>query len=274
MTATTALDDLRLKLQRLAELIRAVEQGDVEGVRSLLEVDRDGTVPVIRWPAPSGVTDLLNSAAHHGHVEVVRLLLESGADVNASDSNGGAAICHAVYGNAATVRLLLESGARVDQPGTLRATALTLAVAQGGNDVTDRSDLIAVLLAAGANPNARNEKALVPLHMAISHSMRPGGVEVVRLLAAAGADLGSRDELGSSPLHIAVREASDEVVGILLDAGADVNLRDKHGMTPAAEAEFQARRFPESSEYRQRLTALAATLKAREKHGRFGFGRR
>src|SRR5581483_3693204 len=57
----------------------------------------------------------------------------------------------------------------------------------------DRLEIVRLLLAAGADVNARNARGATPL-------MRARSAEAVRLLLQAGADLAARDEAGSTAL--------------------------------------------------------------------------
>jgi len=92
-----------------SELIEAVEEGDVERVRGLLERgadpdarDEDGRTP-------------LYIAAANGSVEVARLLLKHGADVNARAIDGSTPLHLAVaFGHLDVAELLLERGADVN----------------------------------------------------------------------------------------------------------------------------------------------------------------
>ena len=59
------------------------------------------------------------------------------------------------------------------------------------------------------------------------------GAETVPLLLAAGADVDARNRSGRTPLHQATdRKDNQEVIRILVAAGADVDARDDAGATP------------------------------------------
>jgi ankyrin repeat protein len=59
----------------------------------------------------------LHAAAGAGHVDVVSLLLENGADPNAKADNGDTPFARAAHaGQSQAVRLLVEAGGDVDDP--------------------------------------------------------------------------------------------------------------------------------------------------------------
>ncbi|CAK9034688.1 unnamed protein product [Durusdinium trenchii] len=116
-------------------------------------------------------------AAKRGHLEVVRLLLEAGADQNATTQDGATALMFAAHkGHLEVVRLLLEAGADpkpADQDGT---TALTHAACNGHLEV------VRVLLEAGADPKAAAQDGTTALILAAES----GQLEVQQLLLEAG----------------------------------------------------------------------------------------
>jgi ankyrin repeat protein len=60
---------------------------------------------------------VLYLAAKHGHEQVVRTLLEAGADVEAALPSGARPYIAAQNGHVEVVRTLLEAGAQVEAPG-------------------------------------------------------------------------------------------------------------------------------------------------------------
>src|SRR6266496_2042988 len=95
-------------------------------------------------------TPLIN-AVSAGQVGAVRVLLASGADVNASDVNGISALIEAAdKGRSKTTRLLLKSGANVNTSTRGLGTALSAAERSGYNDI------VAMLRQAGARTTGKS----------------------------------------------------------------------------------------------------------------------
>ena len=102
------------------DLSGAVFIGDLAAVKRALTDDAD---PNARDPQ-SGST-MLSIAALMGHTEVVALLLENGADVNAKSRDGGTALHAAAFlGRVETVKLLLDKGADTTLRNNMGGTAI------------------------------------------------------------------------------------------------------------------------------------------------------
>ena len=87
-------------------------------------------------------------------------------------------------------------------------------------------------LANGANPNARDEKGLTPLHYAVIN----GNLELMKLLLESGADPDAQSRTGYSPLHAAAALSEYAAAKILLDSGAEADIANRRGWTPLMEA--------------------------------------
>ena len=88
-------------------------------------------------------------------------------------------------------------------------------------------------LAAGADPNARDDKGRTPLiYAGLMCDTKERLAGIVRALLDAGADVNATDDNGVTPLMYIPRQDSVEAIRMLLDAGADVNATDDEGMTP------------------------------------------
>ena len=122
-TSEGYLDLLRLTLQAGADvrstdsyngtgLIRAADRGHVEIIKALLQTDMDRNhVNRLGWTALLEAIILGDGGPRH--TDVVRLLIESGADVNLADGEGVTPLAHARQrGYHEIVKLLESAGAR------------------------------------------------------------------------------------------------------------------------------------------------------------------
>jgi ankyrin repeat protein len=157
--------------------------------------------------------DALFAAIQRAAVADVQQLLKSGVSANAVNAEGTSALMAAtLFGDVRMVDVLLENHADPNRPGTSGTTALMWAVP----DIAK----VRLLLARGANVNARSETERTALLVAASY---PGTVDLLRLLLDRGADLRAQDRGGATALSLAVRSADIDVVRFLVDRGLDPN---------------------------------------------------
>ena len=186
-----------------------------------------GDLPRVRQALASGgtglATALLHRAAALGQTEVVRFLLDSGADPNSLDATptslwwyqeaGMTAIQRAAHwGQEGVLQLLRQHGAAV----TIHQAAYTGEVA-----------MLRELLDEGADVNARDaEEQATPLHWAALESR----LEAVQLLLQRGAKIEATDKTGYTPLTTACAAllgnaartgVRQQVIEYLLEQGAD-----------------------------------------------------
>ena len=121
-------------------LILASQKGHYEVVRTLLEHGANTETPHIKYRSPLG------AASYWGHVEVVQLLLEHHADVNAQNHRRKYTALYwaSRSGQLAVVRMLLEHGADVNAKRSNGRPALAYA---------KNEEVAQVLIAYGATRN-------------------------------------------------------------------------------------------------------------------------
>jgi ankyrin repeat protein len=178
-------------------------------------------------------------------VEVIQLLLESGANVGVRDENGRTALHLAGFrGKEAVVLLLLKNGADISEPDCEGRAALHHAIEWKGREVWDWNEegatalhraamggdtvVVQLLLDAGLDMRIVYFEERTALQRAADR----GKAEVVRVLLENGADVNERDLNERTILHDAVEQrGNDAVVQLLLGEGADVRARDGEGRT-------------------------------------------
>ncbi|KAK0649333.1 hypothetical protein B0T16DRAFT_409853 [Cercophora newfieldiana] len=148
-----------------------------------------------------------------------------------STKNGWAPLLWACeHDDPETVQLLLQSGANPSLENAVGPTPLTTAIQRGHIDV------VRVLLAAGADVNARGgNSGRFPLHSAASSV---DAADMVGLLLAHGAEVNAVTGAGSTALHLAVRRGTNlSVVQQLLEKGADVMIKNNKGLLAFEESQ-------------------------------------
>lgn len=161
----------------------------------------------------------LARAAHLGNIDVVRFLLDAGADPRFVDRDGNTVLIWAARwlraeadtdprtasNKASVVQILLDRGVDVDESGEGGHTALTVAAFAGHKEV------VRDLLDAGASVDARTSHGTTPLMEAAA----TGRSEIVPLLVEAGADVQARDSRGLTAREIAEQQGHSEIAETL-----------------------------------------------------------
>ncbi len=191
--------------------------GHVKVVRILVEHGADTTAQNKNGWTP------LHSASLNGHVEVARFLVERGADATAQNKNGWTPLHSASqHGHVEVARFLVEHGARTKAQNKNGTTPLHPASENGHLEVAR------FLVEHGADPTAKNKNGWTPLHSASQH----GHVEVAQFLVEHGARTKAQNKNGTTPLHPASENGHVEVARFLVEHGADATAKNKNGSTP------------------------------------------
>ena len=235
----------------------AESNGNPAVVQALLDA---GAEPKAR--TTHALTALGLAAGNNESVEVLRILLATGGDVDAACGTCPPIPLHEAAcsnGNPAILQALLDAGAdpnaRTGRGSTaLHAAMRDMCVWQRDNE----GDIVRLLLARGADPNAATIDGDTPLHVAASSIS--DNAAVLATLLAAGADPNAREhDDGGTPLHLSAFEGRPAMARLLVGAGANVDARDGNGRTPA--------HWALTGPVIEALVALGANIDLRDERG-------
>ncbi|XP_029793204.1 ankyrin repeat and SOCS box protein 3 [Suricata suricatta] len=158
----------------------------------------------------------LHLAASQGHWKIAHILLEAGADPNATTLEKTMPLFLAVEnGHIDVLRLLLQYGAKVNGSHSMCGwNALHQATFQ------DNAEIIKLLLKEGANKEFEDDFGITPLFVAAQY----GKLESLRILISSGANVNCQASDQATPLFIAAQEGHTKCVELLLSSGADPDL--------------------------------------------------
>jgi uncharacterized protein len=221
-------------------------------------------------PTPSGAMTALHFAARDGNLEITRILVDAGADLERPSANGSRPLLVAIINNHIELAsYLLEKGADMNASDDFyKRTPLFAAVEMRNPDFTrdtpsplsdrrDPMDLIKALLARGANPNAQVNTtpfrgfyqvsanwANFDGQTAFIRAALSGDITLMRLLLGHGADPNIKTYQGSTALMAAAgvnwvvaqtySRSNDEYLEaakLCLEKGGDVNAANNQGFT-------------------------------------------
>ena len=243
----------RRQADSVARFFEACTQGDGDAARELLA--RDPALARAERPgAHHHGWSALHEAAKNGRADVVRLLLERGADPNAREEGDNTYPLHwaAAHGHVETVRALVDAGGDVHGIGDVHALDVIGWATVYRDPADDRSPM---------NPSRRGLVALLVERGARHHifsAMAVGDLDVIQSVVEENPEAldrrMSRFEHGQTPLHFAMGRKRYDILDLLIALGADLEAEDAAGRTALAVAMLHADR-----DAMQRLHAAGAT---------------
>ena len=161
------------------------------------------------------------SGAIDGHVRSTQVLIDAGADVNATIRDNGSTPLHMAVaggGHIDAVKVLVNvPNVNLNAKAEGDATPLHVAIVAG------QVEYVKALVSAGADIKAQAVKGHTPLHTAVTCE----NFEIVKCLVSGRADINAKSDAGYTPLHLAVIKGYDKIVEYLVSENTDVNTTDK-----------------------------------------------
>ena len=196
---------------------QASESGSVTDLQNIIKKITNSRDDEERTP--------LHKAVQKGDTEMVKFLIDNGADVNAQDVNGLTPLyvtAYAVNGNITIAKMLIEKEAIVHAKTKIGCTPLYAA------SVSGHLEIVKCLIENGANVNTMTKRACTPLTIA----SQKGHLEVVKCLIQNGAEINLRGIDGHTSLHFAAGYGHLEIVQHLIENGAVIDEKNANGHTP------------------------------------------
>eukprot|EP00756_Hemistasia_phaeocysticola_P060802 Hpha_TRINITY_DN4336_c0_g1::TRINITY_DN4336_c0_g1_i1::g.49991::m.49991/K21440/ANKRD50; ankyrin repeat domain-containing protein 50 len=157
-------------------------------------------------------------AVTEGEVDVLRLLIDNGADVNGADE-AGCTPCITAAGEGKTymLRLLIDRGADVNKADNDGRTPCIAATAR------DKRAALKLLIERGADVNRADNKGRTPCITAVAGSRESRSTDTLRLLIENGADVNAADKEGHTPCYLAAMSGHAAALRFLMDHGANID---------------------------------------------------
>ncbi|KAJ5076145.1 palmitoyltransferase hip14 [Anaeramoeba ignava] len=159
-----------------------------------------------------------------GNFQMVKDLIDNGADVNELDSNGFSPLFYTSNNNSFEIaQYLINNGAQVEiYSGDLGQSPLHWACIMGALEVAY------ILIENGADIKKKDGQGYTALHLAVQH----GQILIAHLLLSKGVPIDIKDSSNHSPLHWTIFKSHDKTSYYLISRGANLNLQDINGNTP------------------------------------------
>ena len=185
------------------QFVEALEKGDLETIKDGIANGIDADKSLFGWPP-------IITAAYKGQKDVVLFLLGQGVDANATASDEQTALhIVAVYDRIEIAKILIENGANINLKTKKGITPLHAATSGTGS-----GDVARLLIELGVNVNFQDNEGNTPLHKTAS-GYTGITIELIDLLIQNGANPNIQNNEGKTPLDVAINLGYEEVINYL-----------------------------------------------------------
>ena len=234
-------------------LYQACQKGDLEEAKDLV-----GSGAAVDGQVGWGKMTPLMAAVDHGHLDVIKYLLDYRAKIDGTDVQGSTALLHACFEDQVDAALaLIAAGADVNQASLYGRTPLMFAAQKGDDRVVqalidhkvnlnagcnqgpavlwaagnNHFSTVKLLVEAGADLNMFSKAVAKGTYDVLGDAAANGNLPMVDYLLDHGANVNGTASQGMTPLISAVSWLKSDAVQDLIDHGANVNLTDDKGNT-------------------------------------------
>ena len=176
-----------------------------------------------------------------GHMDIARVFLDNGVDINAKYPNmKNETMLDEVmwpYGTVIHMERLLECGYDPNYVDSYKNNSLLMDACATADD-----DKMHLLLKYGANPNISTRYGVTPLHRCASKGKYVNESHI-KLLLSHGANPNVCDSNDRTPLHVAASSGSTCATVLLIEGGAYINCVDRFGESPLHKAARNEHRY-------------------------------
>lgn len=209
------LNDVNVEMIRFLIAKKASKKSEVR--------ERIANNPILREKLQNIFYEILRSDQIGNDLELIKLIINCGADSNKPDEFNNSPLHLAVSSNKIKiVKFLIAEGTNLDMRDNCGWTALHTAVHK------DYLKIIELLIAKKPNIEAKTKGGERSLHLAAYN----GSVEAIQILLSAGADIDAQDNDGCTALHLVSHNGNIKIAELLIKSGADIYINNNTNYTP------------------------------------------
>ncbi|KAL4240565.1 hypothetical protein ACF0H5_001357 [Mactra antiquata] len=210
----------RQKRRQIRSLQEAIDKHDTESVKTQLQEDFDVDFQYRSQTA-------LQLAVKENCLDICRILIEKGANVNMTDAEMNNLLNMACWrGYQDVSELLVQNGANIDDQNMNGYSAIHTCASQG------QADILQYLISQNSDLDSLSRQMQTPLHLSVKNRHS----DIVQLLLIGGCNVDKIDENRRTALMYAAEFGFDDITQILVNGGANLNCQDRLGRTALFEA--------------------------------------